>query len=103
LPRLIRERTLSSLLTHNLVGQYFGAQMARVAQFEPTAWWCAREQIGSGLREHYGHANDLPPRLLLLVRKLDRSGERPTWVADLCLLALVVAIVAASFRFHFIF
>jgi hypothetical protein len=79
--------------------------MARVAQFEPTAWWYTRQQIGPGLREYYGQANDLPSQLLLLVSKLDRSGDetRSTRVADLCLLALIAAIVAASFQFHFVF
>jgi hypothetical protein len=98
-------RGVGSLLNHSLGRQFLGAQMARVAQFEPTAWWYTREQIGPGLREHYGQGNDLPPHLLLLVRKLDRSGDetRSTWLADLCLLALVAAIVAASFRFHFVF
>ena len=91
--------------------------MARLANpyFEPVAWWYTRQQIGCGLRKYYEPANDLPPRLFLLVRKLDEGFEisardssaanRPqsTWVADLCLAALIAAVVAVSFRFHFVF
>jgi hypothetical protein len=39
--------------------------------YEPFAWWLAREQIGQRLRERYAMAQELPPRLLALVRKLD--------------------------------
>jgi len=39
--------------------------------YEPFAWWLAREQIGQRLRERYAVAQELPPRLLALVRKLD--------------------------------
>ena len=99
------------------VGQILGARMARLASahFEPVAWWYTRQQIGRGLRNYYEPPNDLPPRLFLLVRKLDEGFEisardssaanRPqsTWVADLCLAALIAAIVAASLRFHFVF
>ncbi len=117
-PRVsFRERTLSSLIDDKCVGQILGARMARLASahFEPVAWWYTRQQIGRGLRKYYEPANDLPPRLFLLVRKLDEGFEisardssaanRPqsTWVADLCLAALIAAIVAASFRFHFVF
>ncbi len=74
-----------------------------------------RRHGGRGLRKYYEPANDLPPRLFLLVRKLDEGFEisardssaanRPqsTWVADLCLAALIAAVVAVSFRFHFVF
>ena len=86
----------------------FGVRMARTmsaAHFEPVAWWYAREEIGRGLREHYGPANDLPPRLQLLVKELDkpRSTSRSTWLARLCVLAFIAAIAAASLRFHFVF
>jgi hypothetical protein len=83
---------------------FLGVPMARVAvagQFEPVAWWYTREEIGRGLREYYGPAGNLPPRLQLLVGKLDKP--RSTWLANLCVLAFVGAILAASFRFHFVF
>ena len=41
------------------------------AAYEPFAWWLARKQIGQALREHYAGAQELPPRLLTLVRKLE--------------------------------
>jgi hypothetical protein len=80
--------------------------MARIASahFEPVAWWYTRQQIGRSLREYYGPGKDLPPRLGLLVRKLDdTSSPRLTLIANLFLAALIAAIVAASFRFHFVF
>ena len=33
-------------------------------------WWFIREEIGQGLRELYEVPNELPPKLLALVRKL---------------------------------
>jgi hypothetical protein len=46
-------------------------------------------------------AGDLPPRLQLLVKQLDKP--RSTWLAKLCVLAFIAAVAAASFRFHFVF
>ena len=43
----------------------------RVAQNDPFAWWLTRERIGRDLRERYPAAQELSPRLLKLVRKLD--------------------------------
>lgn len=82
-----------------------GGKVASAAHFEPVAWWYAREEIGRGLREHYGPANDLPPRLQLLVDELDkpRSTSRSTWLAKICVLGFIAAIAAASFHFHFVF
>jgi hypothetical protein len=77
------------------------AQVAATRQFEPVAWWYTREEIGRGLREYNGVTGDLPPRLQRLVGKLDRP--RSTWLANVCVLAFVAAILAASFRFHFVF
>jgi hypothetical protein len=48
-----------------------------IADFEPLAWWYARREIGRGLREHFVSTDDLPPQLLLLVRKLDKSDDDP--------------------------
>jgi hypothetical protein len=76
-------------------------RVASAAHFEPVAWWYAREEIGRGLREYYGPAGDLPPRLQLLVKQLDKP--RSTWLAKLCVLAFIAAVAAASFRFHFVF
>jgi hypothetical protein len=77
------------------------ARTMSAGHFERVAWWYAREEIGRGLREHYGPANDLPPRLQLLVKELDKP--RSTRLARLCVLAFIAAIAAASFRFHFVF
>jgi hypothetical protein len=41
------------------------------AQFEPVAWWWARNQIGKDLRKLYEVPKELPPKLLTLVSKLD--------------------------------
>jgi hypothetical protein len=40
---------------------------ASAAQFEPVAWWYAREEIGRGLRERYGPAD----------RRRIRSADAP--------------------------
>ena len=49
------------------------------AQFEPVAWWWARNQIGRDLRELYEVPKELPPKLLALVSKLDavESNQSP--------------------------
>ena len=60
------------------------------AHYEPVAWWLTREQIGLNLRERYPAFQELPPRLLTLVRKLDAvEGNRlpkessPSWLRKL--------------------
>jgi hypothetical protein len=45
---------------------------------EPFAWWLTRERIGQDLRERYAAAQELPPRLLALVRKLDAVEGDPS-------------------------
>jgi hypothetical protein len=40
-------------------------------EYEPFAWWLTRERIGQDLRERYAVAQELPPRLIALFRKLD--------------------------------
>ena len=40
-------------------------------EYEPFAWWLTREQIGRDLRERYSVAQELPPHLLALLKKLD--------------------------------
>ena len=44
-------------------------------EYEPFAWWLTREQIGQDLRERYSVPQELPPRLLALVRKLNADGN----------------------------
>jgi len=46
-------------------------------EYEPFAWWLTRERIGRDLRERYVVAQELPPRLLALVRKLDAVEGDP--------------------------
>ena len=47
-------------------------------EYEPFAWWLTRERIGQNLRERYSVAQELPPRLLALVRKLDAVEGNPS-------------------------
>ena len=47
-------------------------------EYEPFAWWLTRERIGQDLRERYSVAQELPPRLLALVRKLDAVEGNPS-------------------------
>jgi hypothetical protein len=47
-------------------------------EYEPFVWWLTREQIGRDLRERYAVAQELPPRLLALVRKLDAVEGNPS-------------------------
>ena len=45
------------------------------ADFEPFAWWLARERIGTDLREYYAASQELPSQLLALVEKLGDAVE----------------------------
>ena len=47
-------------------------------EYEPFAWWLARERIGQVLRERYSADQELPPRLLTLVKKLDVVEGNPS-------------------------
>ena len=47
-------------------------------EYEPFAWWLTRERIGQDFRERYSVAQELPPRLLALVRKLDAAEGDPS-------------------------
>ena len=38
--------------------------------YEQPTWWFTKEEIGRGLRERYQVPNEVPPKLLALVRKL---------------------------------
>jgi hypothetical protein len=46
------------------------------AQFEPVAWWWARNQIGKDLRKLYEVPKELPPKLLTLVSKIRRHRRQ---------------------------
>ena len=39
--------------------------------YEGLTWWFVRERIGQGLRERYQVPNELPAKLLALIRKLE--------------------------------
>jgi hypothetical protein len=56
------------------------AMSTQRAQYDPFAWWLARERIGQDLHERYPAPQELPPRLLALVRKLyaSQGNERLT-------------------------
>ena len=45
------------------------------AAYEQFAWWFTRERIGQDLRERYAVPQEVPPRLLALVRKLADAVE----------------------------
>jgi hypothetical protein len=45
------------------------------AEFEPFAWWLARERIGTDLRDHYAASRDLPSQILALVERLGDAVE----------------------------
>jgi hypothetical protein len=45
------------------------------ADFEPFAWWLARERIGTDLRDHYAASRDLPSQILALVERLGDAVE----------------------------
>ena len=55
--------------------------------YEGLTWSSVRELIGQGLRERYQVPNELPTKLLALIRKLDaienKSRRTPTLIATL--------------------
>ena len=65
-------------------------------EYEPFAWWLARERIGQDLRERYSVAQELPPRLLALVRKLDAVEDSQPNPSK----STVAVIVLSLTRFH---
>ena len=64
--------------------------MKNLPQFEPVAWWWARNRIGRGLRDLYEVPKELPPKMVWLVRKLDDDRDwlfaSDTWQNDTDLL-----------------
>jgi hypothetical protein len=53
------------------------------AQFDPFAWWLIRERIGQDLRERYAVPQEVPPRLVALVRKLVDAVEGDQFCEEL--------------------
>ena len=47
----------------------------RRADFEPFAWWLARERIGTDLREYYAASRELPSQILALIERLGDAVE----------------------------
>ena len=45
------------------------------ADFEPFAWWLARERIGTDLRDYYAVSQELPSQILALVERLGDAVE----------------------------
>jgi hypothetical protein len=45
--------------------------MKNLPQFEPVAWWWARNRIGRDLRDLYEVPQELPPKMVWLAKKLD--------------------------------
>ena len=45
------------------------------AEYESFTWWLTRERIGQDLRERHAVAQEVPPRLVALVRKLGDAVE----------------------------
>ena len=54
-----------------------GEGVRTVRVYEPFAWWLTRERIGQDLRERYAVAQELPPHLLALLKKLDAVEGNP--------------------------
>ena len=49
--------------------------MKNLPQFEPVAWWWARNQIGRSLKELYEVPKELPPKMVWLAKKLDEDRD----------------------------
>jgi hypothetical protein len=47
------------------------------AGYQPVAWWFTKRRLGRELRNLYQAAEELPPRLLALVRKLEGKPDTP--------------------------
>jgi hypothetical protein len=56
------------------------------AYYEALTWWFTMQGIGQDLRARYEVPKDLPPKLLVLIRKLDDSDclfPAFTWQNDI--------------------
>ena len=45
------------------------------ADFEPFAWWLARERIGADLRDHYAASRELPSQITCACREIGDAVE----------------------------
>jgi hypothetical protein len=45
------------------------------AGYQPVAWWFTKRQLGRELRNLYQAAQQLPPQLLALVKKLEGKPD----------------------------
>ncbi len=45
------------------------------AGYQPVAWWFTKRRLGKELRNLYQAAEELPPQLLALIRKLDGKPD----------------------------
>jgi hypothetical protein len=45
------------------------------ARYQPVAWWFTKRRLGRELRNLYQAAEELPPQLLALVRKLEGKPD----------------------------
>ena len=45
------------------------------ARYQPVAWWFTKRRLGRELRNLYQAAEELPPQLLALFRKLGGKSE----------------------------
>src|SRR6266571_2228931 len=74
----LRERTLGSLISCKLGCKFWCQPVPKNrAQYEPVAWWFTQRRIGRALRDCYPVSEDLPARLLTLVRELGGHPAPP--------------------------
>jgi hypothetical protein len=59
-------------------------------EYEPFAWWLTRERIGQDLRERYGVAQELPPRLLGACQET-RTSRRQSFPSALIVTQAIIA------------
>jgi hypothetical protein len=66
-------RPLVRIMREGCPGDRVPKMATQSAQFEPVAWWWTRSKVGQDLRELYEVPKELPPKLLVLVGKLDAA------------------------------
>ena len=52
-----------------------GTVLKNGARYQPVAWWFTKRRLGRELRNLYQAAEELPPQLLALVRKLEGKPD----------------------------
>ena len=45
------------------------------ARYQPVAWWFTKRSLGRELRNLYEAAEELPPQMLALIRKLEGKPD----------------------------